>query len=808
MKKTSTLIIILIILVACEKDDLDRKNFFIEVQTDEVTTSGGNITAGGTIIALGKGVQDHGHVWAETTMPTVTDNKTTLGAITTEKSYSSDITNLSPNTRYYIRAYATDGTDVFYGAEKNIKTGDIQMAMDSVTILNATTAKAYATINSLGTRPITQHGFCWALTNNEPTTNDFTTTLGNLSTQGTFNNTIDNLIADSTYFIRAYITNDQTTIYSNTLTFTIGNANVATGNIQINSASEATAIGTVTGLGVESIIQHGHCWSVANPNPSISDSKTELGGTNAAGNYNSTLPNLSTNTTYYYRAYVTTTNTVVYGEVQNFSITEHQVTTNPPSITSISTADISGTLTIGDYGITEHGHCWSSTNTTPTISNTKTTLGTKNQSGNFNSNLTNLALNTTYYIRAYAQNGNLIKYGNVETLQILPPAISTDSIPNNGTINFRAYANIISNYPVSLSQHGFCYSATNTTPTINNDFVNIGSFNGVDTFGIVLPNLIEDTDYYARAYVIQNGNVIYGNVISFQTRDIWVRKADFVNSSNPVSFSLNGKGYMGNGNSFWEYDASIDTWTQKANSLNAGMDGRTSFSSGFNGYVVFGLSFNGTITYLDTLWKYNSFSNTWHSTPNVPNPSRVGAFGFSINNKGYIGTGYNSNLSPTNYYEDFWEYDISSNTWTQKADFGGQNWVNATAFSINGKGYVGTGDEDGNHFQKDFWEYDPSTNTWTQKADFGGVGRRNAIGFSINGKGYIGTGSNGTNGNFYLKDFWQYNPTSNTWIRKADCSNEIRSSAGSFVIAGKGYVGLGYDGSNNPLNDFWAYIPD
>ena len=86
------------------------------------------------------------------------------------------------------------------------------MAMDSVTILNATTAKAYATINSIGTRPITQHGFCWALSNNEPTTNDFTTELGNLSTQGTFNNTIHNLIADSTYFIRAYITNDQTTI--------------------------------------------------------------------------------------------------------------------------------------------------------------------------------------------------------------------------------------------------------------------------------------------------------------------------------------------------------------------------------------------------------------------------------------------------------------------------------------------------------------------------------------------------------------------------------------------------------------------
>ena len=142
-----------------------------------------------------------------------------------------------------------------------------------------------ATVNGIGTRPISQHGFCWALGNNEPTTNDFTTALGNLSSQGIFNSTLNTLITDSTYYIRAYITNDQTTIYSNTLTFTIGNANVATGNIQINSSSEATAIGTVTGLGVESIIQHGHCWSAANPTPTTNDSKTELGATNSAGDY-------------------------------------------------------------------------------------------------------------------------------------------------------------------------------------------------------------------------------------------------------------------------------------------------------------------------------------------------------------------------------------------------------------------------------------------------------------------------------------------------------------------------------------------
>ena len=34
-------------------------------------------------------------------------------------------------------------------------------------------------------------------------------------------------------------------------------------------------------------------------------------------------------------------------------------------------------------------------------------------------------------------------------------------------------------------------------------------------------------------------------------------------------------------------------------------------------------------------------------------------------------------------------------------------------------------------------------NTWTQKANFGGTARSLAVGFSIDNKGYVGTGSDG-----------------------------------------------------------------
>ena len=122
----------------------------------------------------------------------------------------------------------------------------------------------------------------------------------------------------------------------------------------------------------------------------------------------------------------------------------------------------------------------------------------------------------------------------------------------------------------------------------------------------------------------------------------------------------------------------------------------------------------------------------WERKADFPGTIRYGAVGFSINGRGYVGTGRNSSIGN---FKDFWEYDPVFNIWTRKADFPGVARVNAVGFSIGAKGYIGTGA--GGIFLKDFWEYDPNNNSWTQKADFGGTGRYGATGFSIGNKGYL-----------------------------------------------------------------------
>jgi hypothetical protein len=67
-------------------------------------------------------------------------------------------------------------------------------------------------------------------------------------------------------------------------------------------------------------------------------------------------------------------------------------------------------------------------------------------------------------------------------------------------------------------------------------------------------------------------------------------------------------------------------------------------------------------------------------------------------------------------------FNCYGDSWTQKASVGGTQRNDAVGFSIDslGKGYVGTGGDGTGGFLNDFWEYNPSTNVWTQKANYPG----------------------------------------------------------------------------------------
>lgn len=298
--------------------------------------------------------------------------------------------------------------------------------------------------------------------------------------------------------------------------------------------------------------------------------------------------------------------------------------------------------------------------------------------------------------------------------------------------------------------------------------------------------------------------------INGYSQGTWLQKANYGGGTTyrAVGCSIGNKGYAGTGvynSDFWEWDQSTNVWTQKADFGGGGRDWATCFAIGNKVYVG-----TGGLPDFNDLWEWDQSTNVWAQKASLGAVDsngigvlgRVGAVGFSINGKGYIGTGNNG----ASFFKDFWEYDPLTDSWTQKANFGGVGRFGAVGFSIGNKGYIGTGSDGNGHVLKDFWEYDPVSDTWTQMADFGGVGRYSATSFVIGTKVYLGTGLI-LNSPYCVGDFWSWDQNTNLWTPSADFPGGMRSRAIGFSIGDVGYIGTGTDSNNTDAGDFWEYSP-
>ena len=86
----------------------------------------------------------------------------------------------------------------------------------AVTEITQTTATTGGVITSDGGAEVTSRGVCWS-TNQNPTINDMLTSNG--SGVGTFTSSIENLLANTTYYVRAYATNSVGTAYGENFCF-------------------------------------------------------------------------------------------------------------------------------------------------------------------------------------------------------------------------------------------------------------------------------------------------------------------------------------------------------------------------------------------------------------------------------------------------------------------------------------------------------------------------------------------------------------------------------------------------------------
>ncbi len=280
-------------------------------------SGGGNVTSDGNTDIIVRGV-----CWDTKKNPNSGDSRTTdgygIGVFT------SQITKLTPNTLYYLRAYAINTEGTSYGSQVTFTTNLYSVPTVTTTVVSVitqTTAVSGGNVTNNGGVEITARGVCWS-THTEPTVSDSKTSNG--TGDGIFTSNMSGLTGNTKYYLRAYAVNSEGTGYGQELSFTTSPLlpAVTTSATIATSTTTGSSGGTVTADGGSAVTFRGVCWSTV-ANPTTANSKTSNG--TGVGSFTSSITGLTANTTYHVRAYATNIVGTVYG-------TDISFTTDPVTI--------------------------------------------------------------------------------------------------------------------------------------------------------------------------------------------------------------------------------------------------------------------------------------------------------------------------------------------------------------------------------------------------------------------------------------------------------------------------------------------
>ena len=504
------------------------------VSTQPVTNlnvSAGSVTFNGTVESVGNPTYtERGFVYGLTSNPTVDDTKIVVNG-TGAGAFSTGVSGLLPDQKYYVRAYAVNATQTAYSAD-NV-TFTLTSTAPEVSVQNASNLNVSAgsvtlngTIVNAGNPAYTERGFVYGLTSN-PTIDDMKATVGGTGT-GAFSTIIKDLQLDQKYYVRTYATykigNETRIAYSSeqvNFTYTATSPRISVqpiSNLSVGG-NMVTLNGTVESIGDPAYTERGFVYGLTG-NPTVNDTKVAVSGT-GTGTFSAVIRDLQLDQKYYVRAYA---NSQVGGSIRTtysseqitftYAATKAEVSIQAAEDVDVETGEASlyGLIvSVGDPAYTECGFVYALWNN-PTLDDSEKAIVTKSGTGVFRTRITGLSLEKTYYVRAYATNLAGTAYSSqitVSTKATLPEVTTLESTNINfkaGTAVFRGA--IVSSGEPTYTERGFVYS-TMKEPTIYDNKVIANGSAIAGNFSVSATGL-PTTTYYMRAYAINRGGIVYG----------------------------------------------------------------------------------------------------------------------------------------------------------------------------------------------------------------------------------------------------------------------------------------------------------
>ena len=200
----------------------DNWQLYPTVTTKDVTEITANTAiCGGNVTFVGSGYMlEYGVCWSTSHEPTIDDSHQTSW-VDENGDYTVQITGLSPNETYYVRAYAKNSDGIGYGDEKTFTTMEVvlpSIVLEEILDFSSSAALCCVNLTSDGYGTVFYMGLCWS-TQENPTLNDIF--IDTEVESGIYE--ITGLTSNTEYYVKAFATNEAGTSYSNQMTFVTTN---------------------------------------------------------------------------------------------------------------------------------------------------------------------------------------------------------------------------------------------------------------------------------------------------------------------------------------------------------------------------------------------------------------------------------------------------------------------------------------------------------------------------------------------------------------------------------------------------------
>lgn len=495
------------------------------VTTDNATAVlATSATLRGTLTS--KGTADTVNTWFSwgTTQGGPYSSNTTLQAMTRPGPFQANISGLAALTNYYFVAKADGGVHgTAEGIECSFTTGATPPSVSTGGATNITDSSATlnGNLHSLGTAPSANVTFQYGTTSGVYSDQ---TPLQAMGAPGDFTADLSSLLDNTTYYYRAMaMAGAHGTSYGTEHSFTTSAIppSVTTNAATWMTTNTAFLNGDLTALGTAPTVNISFIYGTTPGGPypivTIPQAKT------ATGAFQTGVTGLTPFTTYYFKAkadggvYGTS-----YGAERNFTTNHLPPVIGTGGATDIMTnaASLNGDLFL--MGSATSANVSFEWGTTSGNYDHETTPQTMTEPEAFQSRLTGLTPNTTYYYRAKGDGGvHGTGYGDEHsfTTSALPPSVTTNSASNvtassamlNGTLNTLGTAPTVNVSFQYGTTHGGPYPNT-TTPQ---------AMTAPGAFQANLSGLPPHTAYYFRAKA--DGGIYgasYGSEMSFITSNI------------------------------------------------------------------------------------------------------------------------------------------------------------------------------------------------------------------------------------------------------------------------------------------------